>query len=283
MRRADGLARAGDLISARHQRAWGDLRIAFKRREGASVLARLRQDGCLKARFPRLEEGAWAGAVTLNSAGGVAGGDRLRTGVTAGEGTAVTVASQAAERFYRALPGSVSEVANALSVESGAALEWLPQETILFDGSALRRKLTVEIAEGGWFLGVESLVFGRTAMGETVRRVALSDLIEIRRAGRLALHDRIRFEGDAAEALGRAALGAGACAVATLLLVAPEAGDRVDALRAALAPFEAGASAWDGMLVARIVAQDGACLRAATVAGLDVLRAGRPLPRVWSC
>ena len=266
-----------------HQRARGELLVAFKRRDGASVLDRLRQDGCLKARFPRVQDGAWAGAVTLNSAGGVAGGDRLTSAVVAGEGTAVTVASQAAERFYRALPGSVSEVTNAVVVESGAGLEWLPQETILFDGSALRRRLEVDVAEGGWFLGVESLVFGRMAMGEAVRRVALNDLLQVRREGRMVLHDRIRFDGDAAAALGHRAVGGGACAVATLLLVAREAGERVAALRDALAPFEAGASAWDGMLVARIVAKDGGCLRAAVVAGLAALRAGRPLPRVWSC
>ncbi len=283
MLRADGVARPSDVTSAPHQRARGELVVAFKQRDGASVLDRLRQDGCLKARFPRLQDGGWAGAVTLNSAGGVAGGDRLGTSVIAGEGTAVTIASQAAERFYRALPGSISTVDNAVTVESGAALEWLPQETILFDGSALRRRLEVDIAACGWFLGVESLVFGRTAMGEVVRRVALNDLLHVRREGRIVLHDRIRFDGDAAAALGRRAVGAGACAVATLLLVAPEVGTLVEPLRAALAPFEAGASAWDGMLIARIVAEDGACLRAAVVAGLGVLRAGRPLPRVWSC
>ncbi len=271
------------MITAVHQRARGELLVAFKRRGGASVLDRLRQDGCLKARFPRVQDGAWTETVTLNSAGGVAGGDRLASAVVAEAGTAVTVASQAAERFYRALPGSVSEVSNAVTVAPGAAVEWLPQETILFEGSALRRRLHVDVAEGGWFLGVESLVFGRTAMGEAVRRVALNDLIEVRRAGRVVLHDRIRFEGDAAEALGRRAVGKGACAVATLVLVAAEAGERVEAVRDALAPFEAGASAWDGMLVARMVAKDGACLRAGVVAGLGALREGRPLPRVWSC
>ena len=141
----------------------------------------------------------------------------------------------------------------------------------------------MDVAEGGWFLGVESLVFGRTAMGEAVRRVWLNDLVQIRRAGRVVLHDRIRLEGDAAMALERRAVGGGGCAVATLVLVASEAEERVEALRGALARFEAGASAWDGMLVARRVAQDGACLRAAVVAGLAVLRAGRPLPRVGSC
>ena len=146
-----------------HQRARGELRLDFKTRDGASVLDRLRQDGCLKARFPRVEAGAWASTVTLNSAGGVAGGDRLQTAIAAGADTAVTVASQAAERFYRALPGSVSQVDNRITIEAGAALEWLPQETILFDGCAVRRRLAVDVAADGWFLGVESLVFGRTA------------------------------------------------------------------------------------------------------------------------
>ena len=268
---------------AAHQRSHGELHLSFKLRGAETALGTLRQVGCLKARFPRAELGGWRSAITLNSSGGVAGGDSLATTLGAGVGAGARGASQAAARFYRALPGSVSEVANAVVVQSGAALEWLPQETILFDGSALRRRLEVDIAEGGWFLGVESLVFGRTAMGEVVRRVGLNDLIEVRRAGRIVLHDRIRFEGDLATSLGGRAVGAGARAVATLLLVAREAGDRVEALRAALAPFEAGASAWDGMLVARIVAEDGACLRAGVVAGLTALRAGRPLPRVWSC
>lgn len=259
------------------------MRLSFKLRGEATVLDGLRQDGCLKARFPRAEPGAWTGAVMLNSSGGVAGGDTLATTVIAGTGTRATVASQAAERFYRALPGSVSDVANTVQVETGAALEWLPQETILFDGSALRRRLTVELAVDACFVGVESLVFGRTAMGEQVHRGEIADLIEIQRGGRLILHDRIRLAGPVADVLARKAVGAGSCAIATVIHVAPDAERRVDAVRGALAPYDAGASAWDGMLLARIVARDGARLRAAVVAGLNVLRDGRPLPRVWLC
>ena len=266
-----------------HQRARGELRFAFKRRGEATVLDTLRQDGCLKARFPRTEPGGWAGAVTLNSSGGVAGGDTLATSVTAGPDTRVTVASQAAERFYRALPGSRAVVDNEVRVEAGAALEWLPQETILFDGSAARRTLSVHLAADAWFLGVESLVFGRSAMGETVQRADVAELIEVRRDRRLLLHDRIRLSGNVADLLARKAVGAGAAAVATLIHVAQHAERELDTMRSALAGHEAGASAWDGMLIARIVAANGACLRAAVVAGLGVLRAGRPLPRVWSC
>ena len=266
-----------------HERARGEARVAFKRREHATVLDSLRQVGCLKVRFPHPEPGGWTGAVTLNSSGGVAGGDTLAIAIEAAPGTCATVASQAAERFYRALPGSVSSVATTVLVAAGAALEWLPQESIVFDGAAMRRTLRVDLLEDARFLGVESIVFGRTAMGETVERAEIDDLIELRRNGRVLLHDRIRMSGPVARQLSRRAVGAGSCAVATLIYAAPDAAGRIDEMRAALAPFEAGASAWDGMLVARIVAENGACLRRAVVAGLGVLREGRPLPRVWLC
>ncbi len=266
-----------------HQRARGELRLFFKRRAENTVLDRLRQEGCLKARFPRGEAGAWAGAVTLNTSGGVAGGDVLATAIGAGPGTRVTIASQAAERFYRALPGAQAAVSTHLAIAPGAALEWLPQETILFDRCALRRRLTVDVARDGWFLGVESLVFGRTAMGEEVGAASVRDLIEVRRSGRLLLHDAVRFEGPVAALLARTAGAANGRAVTTLIHVAADAEARLDAARAALQPFDAGVSAWDGLLVARIVAPDGACLREAVVAGLSALRGGRELPRVWLC
>lgn len=267
-----------------HQRAQGTLRLSFKRRGDATVLDGLRQEGCLKARFPRTEHGAWPGAIMLNSSGGVAGGDALDIAVTAGPGTRATVASQAAERFYRALPHTApARVSTALRVASGAALEWLPQESILFDRCAVRRRLAVDLAGDAWFLGVEQLVFGRTAMGEAVRDASLRDRVELRRDGRLLLHDAIRFDGPVQSVLDRRATGGAARGIATLIHAAPDAEARLDALREALAEYDAGASAWDGLLIARIVAADGACLRAAVVAGLAALRAARPLPRVWLC
>jgi urease accessory protein len=267
-----------------HQRAIGSLHVAVKRRGPASVLAELRQDGCLKARFPRPVD--WAEIVTLNSSGGVAGGDRLDSRFEVREGARATFASQAAERFYRALPEDPPSLVRAhISVAAGAAAEWLPQESILFDRAALDRVLDVEVAADGWFLGIESLVFGRTAMGERVATARLADTIRVRRDGRLLLHDAIRLSGDVASTLAGPATARGAVAIATLVYVAPEADSRLDALRAAWesAPAEAGASAWDGMLLGRIVARDGAALRTTVIAGLAALRAGRALPRVWMC
>ena len=208
----------------RLQRAFGELAVSLKQRGKCSVLDELRQVGCLKARFPRPDDAAWLHVVTLNTSGGVAGGDVLDTAIAVGAEARATIASQAAERFYRALPGSAaSSVRTRIAVAEGGAAEWLPQETILFDRCAVRRHLRVELAEDAWFLGVERLVFGRAAMGEVVERASLRDVIEVRRGGRLLLHDAIRLEGDVAATLQRSAIADGARAVATVVHVAPDA------------------------------------------------------------
>ena len=265
------------------QRARGALVVAVKQRDGRTVLDRFRQEGCLKARLPRPENGAWTSLVTLNSSGGIAQGDRLDTALTAGPGTALTVASQAAERYYRSAGGGPALIRTALNVAPGAAMEWLPQETILFEGCAVDRRLDIHLAPEPWFLGVECLVFGRTASGETIRALQLRDAIRVHRDGRLIWQDEIRLDGVGQDLLDRPAVAAGGRAVATLVYAAPGAANAVEPLRAVMAPFQAGVSAFEDLLILRIVAPDGACARAAIVAALPVMRGDRPLPRVWSC
>ena len=152
-----------------------------------------------------------------------------------------------------------------MAVAPGASLEWLPQETILFDRCAVDRRLDVDLADDAWFLGVESLVFGRAAMGERVVQAWLRDGMRVRRAGRWLLHDAVRMEGEVDAALQRATIAGGARALATLVHVAPDAAAPLEGVRAAFADMavEAGASAWNGMLVARILASDAAALRRA--------------------
>ncbi|MGI3778529.1 MAG: urease accessory protein UreD, partial [Janthinobacterium lividum] len=173
-------------------------------------------------------------------------------------------------------------VRTTLEAADHATLEWLPQDTILYDRSALDRRLDITLAPTARFLGIESLVFGRAASGEVLRHVALRDTIRLRRDGRLLLHDALRIDGDAAT-LRHPATAAGTGACATLLLAGLDADTMLAPLRAALAPFEAGASLTDGLLLARILAPDAATLRQATTAALRVLRGGRTLPAVWTC
>lgn len=271
---------------APQQRAVGELALSLKRRGESSVLDDLRQVGCLKLRFPRVVPGEWAMAVMLNTSGGVAGGDRLSGDFELQAGTRATITAQAAERFYRALPGSdPAMVRNRVLVAAGACAEWLPQETILFDRCVVDRRLDVELADDARFLAVELLVFGRAAMGEQVGQAWLRDGIRIRRDGRWLLHELVRLDGEVDAALRRPAIAGGARAMATLVHVAPDAETGLDDVRSAFADadVEAGASSWNGMLVARILARDAAVLRRVVVATLSVLRACRPLPRVWLC
>jgi len=274
------------------QRAVGALRVGVRVRDGRTVLDGLYQAGCLKARMPRAQLADWCDIVMMNTSGGIVGGDALASSFQMQGGARATLAGQAAERFYRAMPGSVASVRTRIEQAEGAMAEWLPQETILFDGCSLDRRLEVELAEGAWFLGVESLVFGRAAMGEQVERAWLRDAVRIRRGGRLVLSDAVRLEGEVSALLRRGSIAAGARAVATVWHVAADAEARVEGLRTALGTppplrgrgvLECGVSAWDGMVVARILAADGAILRDAVVAALRVLRDDRPLPRVWLC
>jgi len=264
-------------------RAEGTLVVAFRARCGMTVLDTLHQAGCLKARFPRQAAREWAEVVTLNSSGGIAAGDRLSGRFSVACGASVTITTQAAERFYRARVGeNPAAVENRIEIERGAAVEWLPQETIFFDGAAISRSLRVELATGAEFLGVEMLVFGRALMGEVVHQLRLRDRLHITRDGRPLLHDVVRIEGDAAALLSRLGIAAGMGAVATLLYIATDAGARLEALREALQDAEAGASVDGDLLVARILAPSGAGLRRAVENALFALRR-RPLPRVWLC
>jgi urease accessory protein len=270
------------------QRASGELRVVVKHSGSETVLDELRQVGCLKARFPRRIVPGWMDVVTMNTSGGIAGGDRLALAVECRAGAKATIAAQAAERFYRARPGdAASYVRTKLTVGTGSALEWLPQETILFDRSSLDRRLDIELAAGAWFLGVETLVFGRSAMGERVRTGALRDLIRVRRDGELLLHDAIRLDGDCAAQIQRPAIGKGAHVLSTMVYLAPDAHEQLNLVRqtfdAADPITEGAASAWNGMLIVRILGSGSASVRRMVVAVLAVLRDSRPLPRAWLC
>jgi urease accessory protein len=264
---------------ARQPRADGHARVAARLRDGASVLADLHERGSAKARLPRTH-GDGLQAVLLNTAGGVTGGDRFLYEGAAQAGARLVLANQTAERAYRAQPGQTGRIETRLAASPGATLDWLAQETILFDRCALRRSLTVEMAEDSRVLLVEPVVLGRKAMGETVTEGFFADSQTIRRGGRLVYADRTRLDGPIAEiAAGPAVLG-GARAWASIVYAAPDAADRLDEARALLRDADAGASAFDGLISARIVSPDGYALRRTLLRFLREFRRA-PLPRVW--
>jgi urease accessory protein len=266
------------------ERARGRVDLAFRASARDSVLARLTHAGALKVKLPRVAVGAPPEAVLINTAGGLAGGDRFDIAVTAGEGAAVTVTTAACEKVYRST-GESAVVDTALAVDAGGRLEWLPQETILFDRARYERRLTITMAADAAVLAVEPVVFGRLARGETLAAGLFRDQWRVSRDGRPLFADGTRLEGPIAAILDRPATLAGGRAVATLFYAAPDAEERLESVRAALAgaPAEAGASARDRMLIARVAAADGAALRATLIPALSALRGGKPMPKVWGC
>ncbi len=265
------------------ERVRGVARVRMASDGGATRLVENFQSGSAKVRFPRPADAATADVVLLNTAGGLTGGDQISFSVGIAQGARATVTTQAAERVYRRRDGD-AEVETELSVAADARLDWLPQETILFDRSSLRRKLAADIHPTGRLLAVEAIVLGRAAMGERVRTVALMDSWRVRRGGTLVFADGLRLDGDSVAILDHPATGGGAMAMATILLVAPDAEAALTVARGALsgAGGEAGASAWNGVLVARLLAPDGHTLRADLTRLIETLR-GTTMPRTWTC
>ncbi|NDU99986.1 urease accessory protein UreD [Pseudoroseicyclus sp. CLL3-39] len=264
--------------SSGQPRAQGAVTLAVARRGAATRLVGLRQEGALKLLFPQPRPGPMQ-AVLLNTSGGLTGGDRMRVSAEVGPGAALTLTTQAAERAYRAAEGVArSEV--QVRMGAGAKLHWLPQETILFEGAALERRLILEMEEGAEALIAEPVIFGRREMGEALARATFRDAWDVRLCGRLVFADALRFGPDAAATLASPALGAGAGAMASLLLVAPHAEGKLAPLREALGPRGGASLVREGVLFARLLAEDGFRLRHHLEPALALL-AGAALPKVW--
>lgn len=237
------------------------------------------EEGSLRVRFPN-PSATECEAVIVNTAGGIAGGDRFALGIDVGPGAELVVTGAAAEKVYRAIDAD-AQMAVTLSVAKGGALRWLPQETILFDCARLSRSIDVELAESASLLFAEAVVFGRSAMGESVMQGRLIDRWRVRRGGRLIFAETLRLDGGIADRLAKPAVAKGAAAIATVLLV-PGTDDAIAKVRALGEQFagEVGISCWNGIAVARLCARDGAALRRDLVAVLATLDR-KTLPRLW--
>jgi len=226
-------------------RAGGRISFAAKLAAGVTRRARLYEEGALRLRCPgpRRRE---LEAMIVNTAGGMAGGDRFAIDLTVEPGAHLIVTTAAAEKVYRTL-GADASIAARIEVGAGGALAWLPQETILFDRARLERTIEVDLAADAEFLMVHA--------------------------------ETTRLEGDLAGKLAQAAVARGGIAVASVL-AAPADEAIAAAVREASRQCrgEVGISAWNGFAVMRLVAGDGATLRHDLACVLPPLRGGRRLP-----
>jgi urease accessory protein len=271
-------ARQSDAIFAAN-RARGAVRFDVSGIDGVTRRRELHEAGSLRVRFPSPED-AGLSAVLVNTAGGIAGGDRFDINITATDDARLTVTTAAAEKIYRA-GGPPAELNVTIKAEGRSHLSWLPQETILFDRTRIHRRFEIDLAETASLLLCEIVVFGRLAMGERVLSGEFVDCWRLRRGGRLVFAENIRLDGDIGGKLARPAIAKGGVAIGTALIV-PGDEALVERIRELAPAFggEVGISAWNGFAMARFCAQDAARLRADMMAVLGAAL-GSALPRLW--
>jgi urease accessory protein len=260
-------------------RAHGRVSLALAAAAAGVRLTSSREEGSLRVRFP----GACADApeaVLINTAGGIAGGDRFAVDLALDAGARLVVTTAAAEKVYRSL-GTDARVDVTATLAPGAELTWLPQETILFDRARLARTITIALEPGAKLVLAETVVFGRAAMGETVQEGSFADRWRVRCGRRLIFAENFRLDGAVSARLNEAAVAGGRTALGTVL-IAPGDDAAASAVHAASGAFrgEVGVSAWNGIALARLAAQNSAALRHDLVVLLSAL-GRRALPRIW--
>jgi urease accessory protein len=261
-------------------RAIGGIALSILSDVDGSRRQRVREEGALRVRFPNAASRDLLEAVMVNTAGGMTGGDRFDIDIAVGPGAKLAMTTAAAEKIYRSL-GPDTEINVRLDVAAGATLAWLPQETILFDQVRLRRAIEVDLAPDANLLLAEGVIFGRSAMGETLAHGHFFDRWRVRRGGSLVFAESLRLENAIAERLAQRAVAAGGVAIASVLKIPGDAAAAA-AIAAKHDDFagEVGVSAWNGLALARLVAPDGAALRRDLIAVLTAF-GNMPLPRLW--
>lgn len=269
-------------------RSEGRVEISFGQSKGISRLKHLFQSGCGRVRFPSVDHVDTPEAVLINTSGGLTGGDRMDYDILVEENAKLTVSGQAAEKIYKSIGPDVI-IETTMRVQEGAHLEWLPQETILFDKARLRRLNKVELSSECVFLALEATILGRRAHGECLTDASLVDGWKIWRDGKLIWFDQFRLSGDMDTYLAKPALLGGATAFATIILVCPDIPKYVKLLRDEQENYgsKVGVTAFDdGLLVLRVMDEEAYGLRLSLVTILNRLRnelaeADIAMPAVW--
>ena len=270
----------------------GAAEIGFARRDGATRLVHLYERDPLRVLFPRPEAGEPPQAAIVTTSGGLVAGDRIDVAVSVADGATAHVTASAAEKIYRSL-GATTEISHSLSVGDDAALEFLPPETIIFDGARLRRRTSIDLAATASLLAGGIVIFGRRARGEGFTHGLLHEIWEIRRGGTLAWGEATHLDGDIAATIEDPACfdGAAGFAVLVLAVAAQDLGDLVSAARdvqsAAIGDgVRGGVGIVNGLIVARLLGFDLLLMRKvyADLAGhfrSAALNLSRRLPRLW--
>jgi urease accessory protein len=243
----------------------------------------------IRVLFPRTAGPQVEEAVLVNTSGGIAGGDRLQSSVTAMDNASIAVTTQAAEKVYRAINES-AHITTTLKARDAAKLAWLPQETIIFNRARIRRRTQIEVSSGAELLALEWLVLGRAAHGEKISAGDIMDSWRVRKDGRLVWADGFRATDDVFPHLSREALLSDCTAAATLLYFGPDLEVRLQLIRDLASSLECHCAATlvGGLMVVRFAARASCDLRSALrnllqQFGNQLAPGPFRVPKMWSC
>ena len=271
------------------QRADGCGRIVLSGSENGNRIEEVFERSPIRFLFPRTGHIAIEEAVLINTAGGIAGGDRLECSITALPNASIVVTSQAAEKVYRALREPAC-IATTLKAHEAAKLAWLPQETIVFNLARLHRTTEIELFSGAELLALEWLVLGRAAHGEVVLGGHITDTWHVRKDGRLIWADSLRISDDIFPHVHRKPLLSNCNAIATLIYFGPSLNRRLEFLRAITPSLECNCAATliGGLIVVRFATHESSDLKLALRSflqqfGLELGAGPFQVPKMWSC
>jgi urease accessory protein len=262
-----------------------ELALGFEQRAERTVLAKRRHDGPLVVQKPLYPEGeAVCHAIVVHPPGGIAGGDELEIAVDASGGARALLTTPSAAKWYRS-SGAWARQRIGFDVGERAALEWLPQETIVFDGAMADMELNLELGPGARYIGWEVLCLGRTGSGERFARGRCRLSTEIRSEGKLLWRERGEIEAGGALMESPAGLhGRSVCA--TMLAAAPGIGQGLVAQCRSVLGESVALTLLPGVLVARTLGDSGEAAKRCLVRLWSLLRPsimGRAAvePRIW--
>lgn len=261
------------------QASWSaSLSLDFESREERTVLVEKRSEGPLVVQKPLYPEGPEVcHAIVVHPPGGIAGGDDLSIGIKSGAGSSSLLTTPGAAKWYRT---AGPWAAQKLAFDVEGTLEWLPRETIVYDGALAALECEVRLGSEARYIGWEIVCLGRTGSGERFSRGKLHLSMKMRRNGKLLWLERGEIEGGGA--LMRSPVGLAGCPVFGTLVATD-----VPAEVAAECRKIAATTLLPGLLVARYLgdsteeafnkfARLWALIRPATTGR----KAG--MPRIWS-
>jgi urease accessory protein len=260
------------------QRAQGSGRLVVSGSDRGTRIVDVYERSPIRIMFPKINH-AIEEAVLINTAGGVAGGDRLQYDVTALPNSSIAVTTQAAERIYRALD-QPARISAALTVHEDAKLAWLPQETIVFNSARLHRQMDVHVSSGAELIALEWLVLGRAAHGEQMTNGSITDSWRVKKDGRLVWADSFRITDDIFPHLHQKALISNYSTVGTLIYFGPDFEARLETLRdiSTSSQCHCAATAVAELIIARFAAKDSLDVRHAL---RTFLQESSRIPKMW--